>query len=83
MARHHLVELDGEAVVFDEFSGDTHYLSELTLFVWRHACDGIGDAASLQQQLAAHFDVDAGIKTAPLVDEALLHLRHIGLLPPA
>ncbi|MGB2986446.1 MAG: HPr-rel-A system PqqD family peptide chaperone [Phycisphaerae bacterium] len=49
-------ELDGEALVFDPASTDTHRLNQTALFIWRQ-CDGRQDAQRIADRLVAVYDV--------------------------
>jgi PqqD family protein of HPr-rel-A system len=49
-------ELDGEGLIFDPVSCDTHRLNETALFIWRH-CDGRHDAACIADRLTGAYDV--------------------------
>lgn len=49
-------ELDGEALVFDASTGDTHRLNRTALFIWQR-CDGKQDARQITEQLTGHYDV--------------------------
>ncbi len=49
-------ELDGEALMYDEATGDTHHLNETALFIWRQ-CDGRQDARRIARGLAKRYDV--------------------------
>ncbi len=51
-------ELDGEALVYDALTADTHRLNETALFIWR-ACDGRHDAGSLAARVSETYDVPA------------------------
>lgn len=51
-------ELDGEALVYDAATADTHRLNETALFIWR-ACDGHRDAGSLATRVSETYDVPA------------------------
>ena len=61
-------ELDGEAIVFDPETGDTHHLNETALFVWRQ-CDGLRDAEQIAQAVFEAYDI-----TLP---EAVEHVEQI------
>jgi len=60
-------ELDGEALIFDPLSNDTHRLNETALFIWHH-CDGQQDATSIANRLADQYDVTP--------QDALEHVQH-------
>lgn len=51
-------ELDGEALVYDAATADTHRLNETALFIWR-ACDGRHDADGLAVRVSETYDVPA------------------------
>jgi PqqD family protein of HPr-rel-A system len=49
-------ELDGEALVFDPVSADTHRLNRTALFIW-HECDAHQDASQIASRLTEVYDV--------------------------
>jgi PqqD family protein of HPr-rel-A system len=49
-------ELDGEALIFDSASGNTHRLNDTALFIWRH-CDGRQDPAEVTERMTQTYDV--------------------------
>lgn len=49
-------ELDGEALIFDPVSADTHRLNETALFIWRE-CNARRDASSIAKRLTEVYDV--------------------------
>ena len=74
-------ELDGEALVFDPLSGDTHRLNETALLIWRH-CDGRHDAASIATWLAGQYDV-AFEDAVEHVERVMKDLEVLGLTAQA
>lgn len=73
-----------EAVVYDVASGDTHYLTPLTLALYQICRDHPGYAST---ELAAALAVRLGVTATPqfheLAEDALASLRKIGLLESA
>lgn len=61
-------ELDGEALIFDPGTGDTHRLNETALFIWNR-CDGSHGVAGIAAALAQAYEVSE--------DEARDHVRRI------
>jgi hypothetical protein len=61
-------ELDGEALVFDAASGDTHRLNSTALFIWNE-CDGLKVACQIAERLAEVYEVSP--------DSAVLHVEGI------
>lgn len=61
-------ELDGEALMFDPVSSDTHRLNETALFIWRR-CDGEHPVRCIAEELAAGYDVT--------IEEALQHVNQL------
>jgi PqqD family protein of HPr-rel-A system len=49
-------ELDGEALVFDPATADTHRLNQTALFIWRQ-CDGRRDADEIAGCLVEAYEV--------------------------
>ena len=71
-------ELDGEALVFDPVSADTHRLNETALFIWRQ-CDGQRDAAQIACRLTESYDV-SDEQARNCVDRVLDQLETCGLI---
>ena len=66
-----VVELDGEAVVFDERTSDLHYLNPTATLVFG-LCDGTGTVEELAADIAAAYGADEGAirrDVAAAVDE--------------
>ncbi len=71
-------ELDGEALIFDPRSLDTHRLNATALFVWR-LCDGTHAPSQISDAVAGRYDVDeAG--AARHVQRLCVELDGLGLL---
>ncbi len=49
-------ELDGEALIYDPASADTHHLNQTALFIWGQ-CNGGRDAARIARRLADSYHV--------------------------
>jgi hypothetical protein len=60
-------ELDGEALIYDPATADTHRLNATALFIWR-LCDGRRDARVIAERVVGAYDVD--------VEAALQHVEH-------
>lgn len=68
-------ELDGEGLIFDGRTTDTHRLNETALGIWQ-ACDGTHDARRIAELLTTQFDVS--------LDDAMEHVgRFLALLDQA
>lgn len=61
-------ELDGEALIYDPVTADTHRLNETAYLIWRW-CDGKSGPAELGGRLAEVYEVEP--------DEALAHARRM------
>lgn len=61
-------ELDGEGLLFDGTSGDTHQLNQTALFVWR-ACDGSQDARQIAERLVDVYEVS--------IEDAVRHVERM------
>jgi hypothetical protein len=61
-------ELDGEALVFDAASGDTHRLNSTAFFIWNE-CDGLKVAGQIAERLAEVYAVS--------LDSAVAHVEGI------
>lgn len=73
-----------EAVIYDQASGDTHYLKPLTLALYQTCCDHPGYTSA---ELAAALATLVGVANTPdlldLTEDTLAHLRAINLLEAA
>ncbi len=66
-------ELDGEALIYDSVTADTHRLNLTAYFVWR-ACDGRATIGQIARSLTESFDVsyeEAGEHAERIVTEFL------------
>jgi PqqD family protein of HPr-rel-A system len=73
-----IVELDGEAVVYDEVSGDLHHLNQTATLVFG-LCDGSATGGELATEIAEAF----GVPSAEVNDQVkglLRAFRRAGLL---
>lgn len=61
-------ELDGEALIFDADSSDTHRLNTTASFIWR-LCDGVHEVESIAAEMAGTYDVSR--------EEAVQHVRRM------
>ena len=70
-----------EAVVYDEASGDTHYLKPLTLALYR-ICQAHPELTPAERTaaLATHFDMTVTPQLQELAEDAFHSLHKIGLL---
>lgn len=75
---------DNEAVIYDQASGDTHYLKPLTLALYQTCCEHPGYMPSeLATALAARIGVAYTPDLLDLTEDTLRHLRAIRLLANA
>jgi len=71
-------ELDGEALIFDPGTGDTHRLNETALLIW-NCCDGTHDVTEIARALAEVYEVSAE-EARDHVDRILKDFDDRGLL---
>ncbi len=71
-------ELDGEALIYDPVSADTHHLNQTALLIWRQ-CDGRKDTLGISQGLAAVYGVSPDAAFGH-VERMLLMLKERDLL---
>jgi PqqD family protein of HPr-rel-A system len=76
-----IVELDGEAVVYDERSGVLHHLNATATVVFG-LCDGTSTISEMSQDLAAAFGMPLE-EMEPQVRALLRQLRRLDLLAPS
>jgi PqqD family protein of HPr-rel-A system len=66
-----VVVLDGEAVIYDDASGDVHHLNPTATIIFQ-LLDGSGTVEELAADIAAAFALDPGealTQTSSLIDE--------------
>jgi PqqD family protein of HPr-rel-A system len=73
-----VLELDGEAVVYDEETGNLHYLNPTATVVFT-LCDGTATASELSADVADAYGIPAG-EVEPQLRRLLRQLKRIGLL---
>jgi PqqD family protein of HPr-rel-A system len=73
-----VVELDGEAVVYDEATGNLHHLNPTATLIFSR-CDGTATAAEISEELAAAFGLPRE-EIEPQVRRLLRALRRAELL---
>lgn len=76
-----VVELDGEAVIYDEESGDLHHLNPTATIVFG-LCDGTSTAKQLSADIAEAFGVSLE-HIEPQVRRLVRDLRKAKLLEPS
>lgn len=73
-----------EAVIYDQASGDTHYLKPLTLSLYRVCCDHPGATPTeVAAVLARRLGLDDTPELLDLTEDTLQRLRAIRLLEAA
>jgi PqqD family protein of HPr-rel-A system len=82
VARHGLtvIELDGEAVVYDELTGNLHHLNETAALIFS-LCDGTSSAHELSADVAAAYGLSV-TDIKPHVRSLLRKLKRQGLMEP-
>jgi PqqD family protein of HPr-rel-A system len=73
-----VVELDGEAVIYDEASGKLHHLNPSATIVFS-LCDGSGTVKDLAAEISAAFDLQAS-EVEQQIRSVLKEFRAEGLL---
>lgn len=71
-------EIDGEGLLFDPESGDTHHLNETAFLIWQ-SCDGERSLGDIATRLSEEYDVsveEAESRAARLLGELYI----LGLL---
>jgi len=71
-------ELDGEAVLFDLRTADTHRLNETALVVWS-LCDGRATMRELAEHLSDRYEVATAVALDD-VEQLVTRLAELGLL---
>jgi PqqD family protein of HPr-rel-A system len=74
-------EWDGEAVLYNDLSGNTHLLDGAALDLLHALRDQPADAATLAARLADHFDAGDD-DLAALIDDMLSALAGLDLIEP-
>jgi len=73
-----VVEIDGEAVIYDEATGDLHHLNPTATIVFA-LCDGTGTIPELAADLGVAYGL-APSEIQPQVRQVLRSFRRQGLL---
>lgn len=73
---------DGDCVVYNRLSGDTHVLDVVTGEVLRSVLSGPLPAADVRRRLAAFLEVPDDAQIADTVGKILNHLDELGLIEP-
>jgi PqqD family protein of HPr-rel-A system len=73
-----VVELDGEAVIYDEAAGSLHHLNPSATIVFR-LCDGSATVKELAADIAAAVDIETA-EVERQIRSALKQFRDEGLL---
>ena len=73
-----MIELDGEAVVYDEGTGNLHHLNETATLVFS-LCDGTGTARDLSVDIAHAYGIGVD-EVEPQVRALLRTLKRQGLV---
>ena len=76
-----VVELDGEAVIYDEASGNLHHLNPTATIVLAF-CDGTSTISQFSREIAQAFDV-VPTEVEPQVKNLVKEFRRAGLLERA
>ncbi len=72
--------LDGEGLIYDPVSADTHRLNQTALFIWQ-CCDGRHANGAIAESVANTFDITAPA-AIPHVQAALQRLKESRLVEP-
>lgn len=73
---------EGEAVVFDERTGDTSYIDCIHMEIVRLLRDGMADEAELHERIAALLECPPGPELDSCVAAACEHLRRLDIIEP-
>lgn len=73
-------EWDGEVVLFNDLSGDTHLLEGAALDVLHALQAQPADSATLARRLAPHFDLDDGADLPAVIADLITSLTRLDLV---
>lgn len=73
-------EWDGEVVLFNDLSGNTHLLEGAALDVLHALHAQPGDTAAMAQRLAAQFDLDDGADLSAVISDLIATLAKLDLV---
>jgi PqqD family protein of HPr-rel-A system len=73
-------EWDGEVVLFNDLSGNTHLLEGAALDVLHALHDQPGDSAALAQRLAPRFDLDDDADLPAIISDLIAALARLDLV---
>lgn len=71
-------ELDGEGILYDESTSQTHRLNQTALAVWR-LCDGQRTTHEIAEEMTAAYEVEFD-RALDHVEQILIRLAEAGLL---
>lgn len=71
-------ELDGEGLIYDPVSADTHRLNSTAFFIW-HCCDGDHASSDIAESVAQTYDITAPA-AVPHVQAALQRMKESRLV---
>lgn len=74
-------ELDGECLIYDVLTANTHRLNETALAIW-NVCDGAHDARAIAADLAERYDVSMDVASEN-VERFIGQLLALGLVAAA
>jgi PqqD family protein of HPr-rel-A system len=80
LPRHEWFSWDGETVVYDDLSGETHRLDALATHVFAMAASSDRTMGALVSDVLTDLDVDARNEHVVAVRAAIAQLRGLGLI---
>ena len=78
-----ILRWEGEYIVFNPFSGKTHYLDTVASRVLMAVLQGPSSIEDVSRGVAGFLEVDDGRELRGLVAETLARLDELGLIEPA
>lgn len=73
-------EWDGEVVLFNDLSGNTHLLEGAALDLLHVLHEQACDTPALAQRLALHFDLDDGADLSAVITDLITSLARLDLV---
>lgn len=73
---------EGEAVAYNDRTGDTHHFAEFAAWIFARLCDGPASAEDLERDASESVELASGASIADTVERTLALLRRLEMIEP-